>query len=131
MIVELRMLVYSAALLFVLVFIQAQAGISAQGFSEMAGNRDGMAPPTGFAGRARRTVDNHIEGMAIFAPLILAAILGHRINHWTAIGTQFYFYGRLVHAPVYLLGLPWIRSLAFMVCVAGMAFIFLSDVGVL
>jgi uncharacterized MAPEG superfamily protein len=131
MIVELRMLVASAALLFVLVFIQAQAGISAQGFAEMAGNRDGMPPPTGFAGRSRRTVDNHIEGMAVFAPLLIAAVLSHRVNHWTAIGSQFYFYGRLVHAPVYLLGLPWIRSLAYMVCVAGMAFIFLSDVGVL
>jgi uncharacterized MAPEG superfamily protein len=72
-----------------------------------------------------------MEGLVMFAVFILAAVVGQRTNHWTAQGAELYFFGRLVHAPLYLAGVPWLRSIAFMVCVAGMALVFLSDVGVL
>jgi uncharacterized MAPEG superfamily protein len=129
--IELRMLVYSTALLFVLIFIQAQAGVSAQGLGKMAGSRDGLPPASGFAGRAQRTVNNHIENLVMFTAFVLAAVLANRTNHWTALGSQLYFFARLAHAPLYLMGIPWLRSVAFMASVAGMALIFLSDVGVL
>lgn len=131
MAIELKMLVDSAALLFVLIFIQAQAGISAQGLGQMAGSRDHLAPPSGFAGRAQRTVNNHIENLVLFGAFVLAAVVAGRTNHWTALGAQLFFFGRLAHAPLYLAGAPWLRSVAFMVSVAGMALVFLSDVGVL
>lgn len=129
--IELHMLVYSTALLFVLIMIQAQAGVADEGLGKMAGSRDDVPPPKGFASRAKRTVNNHIEGLVVFAPLILAAVIAHRTNHWTALAAELYFFGRLVHAPLYLLGIPWIRSVAFMVGVAGIVLIFLADVGVL
>jgi uncharacterized MAPEG superfamily protein len=131
MAIELKMLVDSAALLFVLIFIQAQAGISAQGLGKMAGNRDDLPHPSGFAGRAQRTVANHIENLVLFGAFVLAAVVAGRTNHWTALGSQLFFFGRLAHAPLYLVGVPWLRSVAFMVSVAGMALVFLSDVGVL
>ena len=131
MIIELRMLAYSAALLFVLILVQAQAGVAAQGLGRMAGPRDDVPPPTGFAARAKRTVENHIEGLVVFAPLLLVAVLGHRTNHWTALAAQFYFFGRLAHAGLYLLGVPWLRSIAFMVGVAGMVLLFLVDISVI
>ena len=43
--VELNMLVYSTALLLVLVLIQATAGVQAQGLQPMAGSRDDLPPP--------------------------------------------------------------------------------------
>jgi uncharacterized MAPEG superfamily protein len=131
MAIELKMLVDSAALLFVLIFIQAQAGISAQGLGKMAGSRDDLPSPSGFAGRAQRTVTNHIENLVLFGAFVLAAVVSGRTNHWTALGSQLFFFGRLAHAPLYLSGVAWLRSVAFMVSVAGMALVFLSDVGVL
>ncbi len=131
MIIELQMLVASAALLFVLIMIQAQARISAEGLQRMAGNRDDLGQPTGFSARAKRTVENHIEGLVMFTAFVLAAVLAHRTNAWTALGAQIFFYSRLAHAALYLVGTPWLRSLAFMAGVAGMALIFLTDVGVL
>jgi uncharacterized MAPEG superfamily protein len=131
MTVELNMLVASTALLFVLIMIAAQARISSEGLAAMAGNRDELGPPTGFAGRAQRTVDNHIEGLVMFGSFVLVAVAAHRTNSWTALGAQIYFFARLAHAGLYLFGVPGLRSVAFMAGVAGMALIFLSDVGVL
>ena len=131
MIIELQMLVGSAALLFVLTIIQAQAGVAKHGLEAMAGSREKMEPPAGFAGRAHRAVVNHIEGLAIFAPLLLAAVISHKTNSWTALGAQGYFYGRVAHAGLYLFGVPWLRSVAYIVCVVGGALVFLTDVGVL
>ncbi len=57
--VELTMLVYSAALLLVLVLAQALAGVVAQGPSPMAGPRDNLPPPKPFRARMVRVVNNH------------------------------------------------------------------------
>ena len=71
--VELTMLAFSVALLFVLVIIQANAGVMAQGLVPLANSRDGLPPPSGFHARMKRVVDNHREGLTIFAPLVLIA----------------------------------------------------------
>jgi uncharacterized MAPEG superfamily protein len=116
---ELSMLVYSTALLILLVLIQATAGVSAQGLPAMAGHRDDLPPPSKHQARTKRVVDNHREGLTMFAPLVLAAALAHVANGWTALGAQLFFYSRLVHAVLYLAGVSWIRPLAWAVGLAG------------
>ena len=73
--IELRLLVYSVVLLIVLVFVQALAGIRAQGLFPMAGHRDGLPPAKPYQARTRRVVENHIEGLVMFAPLVLIAAM--------------------------------------------------------
>jgi len=116
---EITMLVYSTALLIALVLIQAVAGTLAQGLPAMAGPRDGLPEPKPFQARAKRVVDNHREGLTIFAPLILAAAVAGISNSWTILGAQLFFYSRAAHAALYLLGVPWIRPLAWAVGLAG------------
>lgn len=116
---ELTMLALAAALLLLLVLIQGLSGIIAQGLPAMAGNRDHMPPPKPFEGRTKRLVDNHREGLTIFAPLILAAAVAHISNPLTVLGAQLFFYSRLAHALLYLIGVPWVRALAFAAGVAG------------
>jgi uncharacterized MAPEG superfamily protein len=116
---ELTMLTYAVALLLVLIVVQATAAIRAQGVPAMAGNRDDLSPPTTFESRTKRLVDNHREGLTVFAPLILAAALAHVSNGSTVLGAQLFFYARLAHATLYLLGVPWVRALAWGVGLAG------------
>jgi uncharacterized MAPEG superfamily protein len=97
----------------------------------MAGNRDDLPPPTRFQARAQRTVNNHIENLVIFAPLLIAAVLAHRTGSWTALGAQLYFWGRLAHAALYLAGIAGVRTLAHGVNLIGMGLIILVDVGVI
>lgn len=117
--VELAMLVYSTALLIALVLIQTTVGIHAQGAKAMASSRDNLPPPKPFQERTKRVVDNHREGLTMFAPLVLAAALAHVSTPWTALGTQLFFYSRLVHAGLYLAGVPMIRPLVWAIGLAG------------
>ncbi len=131
MVVELRMLVWSAVLLLGLILIQASAGLRANGTAAMAGNRDHLPPPTPFQARAKRVVANHIENLVVFAPLLLAALLSHQTGRWTALGAELFFWSRLVHGAVYLIGIPWVRTLAHAFTMTGIGFVILADLQVL
>lgn len=130
MTVELTMLVYSVALLVILVVIQATAGVLAQGLGAMAGPRDNLGEPTVFQARTKRIVDNHREGLLIFAPLVLAASLVDLSTPLTVLGAQLFFYSRVVHAIVYVAALPWIRPLFYAVGMVGCILIFIALLGV-
>jgi uncharacterized MAPEG superfamily protein len=117
--VELSMLVCSTALLILLVLIQATVGVQAQGLQPMAGPRDNLPEPKPFQARTKRVVDNHREGLAMFAPLVLVAALAHVSNSWTVLGAELFFWSRVVHAGLYLAGVPMIRPLAWVVGLVG------------
>jgi uncharacterized MAPEG superfamily protein len=117
--VELTMLAYAAGLLLVLVLIQATVGVRAQGLMPMAGPRDNLPEPKPFQARTKRVVDNHREGLTIFAPLVLIAAAAHISTHTTVLAAQLFFYGRLAHAVLYLAGVPLVRPLAWGVGIAG------------
>ncbi|MGA0602564.1 MAPEG family protein [Caulobacter sp. KR2-114] len=117
--VELTMLAWSAGLLLVLVLIQAGAGVRAQGAVPMAGPRDNLPEPKPFQARTKRVVDNHREGLTIFAPIVLVAAVAHISTHTTQLGAELFFWSRLAHAALYLAGVPLVRPLAWGVGIAG------------
>jgi uncharacterized MAPEG superfamily protein len=120
------MLAYSTALLFGLVLLQALAGIRSQGVIPLAGHRDDLPAPGGFHARMLRVVDNHREGLTLFAPLALIAAFTHLSTATTVLGAQLFFYSRVAHAVLYILGVPLIRPLVWGVGMAGTAMIFLA-----
>ena len=117
--VELTMLVYATALLIVLVLIQATAGVLAQGLMPMAGARDNLPAPKPFQARTKRVVDNHREGLLMFAPLVLVAAVANVSSGTAQLGAQLFFYARAAHAVLYLLGVPMVRPLAWAIGLAG------------
>ena len=126
---ELTLLALSVLLLLVLIIIQAVAGVAAVGLGPLAGPRDDLPPPKPFQARTKRVVDNHREGLTVFAPLILIAAVAHVTNSWTILGAQLFFYSRVAHAVVYLLGLPIVRPLIYGVGVAGTVMVLMSLFG--
>ncbi len=128
--IELTMLALSVALLFVLVLIQASAGAQAQGVWVMAGNRDKLGEPSVWQARTKRCVDNHREGLIMFAPLVLIAADMGVSNTLTVWGAQLFFYSRVAHAVVYLAGLPYIRPLFWTIGLVGTVMVFLALFGV-
>lgn len=117
--VELTMLLYATALLIALVLIQALAGVRAQGLVPMANNRDNLPEAKPFQARMKRVVDNHREGLLMFAPLVLIANMTGVSSDQTALGAQLFFYARVAHAIIYITGLPMIRPLAWAVGLVG------------
>ncbi|HLH96566.1 MAG TPA: MAPEG family protein [Xanthobacteraceae bacterium] len=68
-------------------------------------------PPWGK--RADRTYLNAVEGFAPFAALVIVAQVAAKANAMTAFWTMSFFWLRLIHAVVYLLGIPYIRTAVF------------------
>lgn len=126
---ELTMLAWSAGLLFVLVLIQAVAGIRSLGLVPLAGHRDDLPAAGGFHARMLRVVDNHREGLTIFAPIVLIAALIHVSNPWTVLGAQIFYYSRLIHAALYILGVPLVRPLAWAAGLVGTVMVFAAVMG--
>jgi uncharacterized MAPEG superfamily protein len=124
--IELLMLAYSVGLLFVLILIQATAGTLTQGLMNLANSRDNLPPKGVFQARAGRTVDNHREGLTLFAPLVLIAAVSGISTELTVLGAQLFFYSRVVHAAVYLAGVPYVRPAVWTVGIVGIGMIFYS-----
>lgn len=122
--IELLMLALSVALLLVLIIIQAVAGTQAQGAMTMAGPRDNLGPPSVWQARTKRCVDNHREGLALFAPLVLIAAHMGLSTEMTVWGAQLFFYSRVAHAVIYLAGWPYVRPVAWTVGMAGTVMVF-------
>ena len=120
---DLKYLLFSVVLCFVQVLIAAATANREVGLSTLAGNREGMAPLTGFAGRARRAHANMLENLPLFAALVLIAAIAGKANATTAMGATIFFWARLVYALVYLIGVPWLRTAVWFVSVIGMAMI--------
>ncbi len=131
MTIELQMLAYATALLIALVIVQAFAGVRSLGLMPLAGARDDLPPPKAYHARMLRTVDNHREGLLMFAPLVLIAALADISNQWTVLGAQLFFWSRLVHAAVYMLGVPLVRPLVWGVGLAGTLMVLLAVIGLI
>jgi uncharacterized MAPEG superfamily protein len=63
--------------------------------------------------RADRTYINAVETFAPFAALVIAVHLAGKADVMTAFWATWFFWVRLAHAAVYLLGIPYVRTLLF------------------
>jgi uncharacterized MAPEG superfamily protein len=74
--------------------------------------------------RADRAYINAVETFAPFAALVIAAHLAGKANAMTAFWAAGYFWLRLAHAAVYLLGIPYLRTVIFTLGYVAIAGIF-------
>ena len=75
-------------------------------------------PLSPWAQRAKAAHYNSVENLAVFAPLVLACALldqGHAPHESTVIAAQVYFFARVAYYFVYALGIPYFRTVLFLV----------------
>jgi len=120
---DLKYLLFSVVAAAVKKVIAAAAANHVVGLTTQAGNRDRLPEYTGFAGRAKRAHLNMLENMVVFTALVLIAAVAGKANATTAMGAMLFFWARLVYAVVYLIGVPWLRTLVWVVSVIGMVMI--------
>jgi uncharacterized MAPEG superfamily protein len=112
-------------LLFVHVLLQGMTATRELGSAWNAGPRDGDRRPTGIlAGRAERASANFRETYPAFVALALALLVAARGDGLGLTGAWIWFACRLVYIPLYLTGIPYIRSLAWMGAAIGLALMF-------
>ena len=123
---ELQLLVCAVALTVIQVVVSATGATMQVGLGTLAGNRENLPEISGWAGRAARAHRNMLENLVLFAALVLVAHAAGRENAMTALGAQLFIWARAAYAVIYLIGIPWLRTLAFGVSVAGLVLIFLQ-----
>ena len=126
MTVELTLLVWSAVLTVVLAVIGATGAMLQVGLPVLAGNRENMPEIKGWAGRAVRAHRNMLENLILFAIVVLVAKAIGVSNGMTVLGAEVFVAGRVAHAVLYIIGVPWLRTAAFAVSLVGLAMILLQ-----
>ncbi|MEY4555028.1 MAG: hypothetical protein RL093_147, partial [Pseudomonadota bacterium] len=75
------------------------------------------------AGRLIRAQANLFETLPIFAAAVIMAHIAGKDGQLTFIGAHLYFFGRLIYLPLYALGTPYVRTLAWLVAFAGLVMV--------
>jgi uncharacterized MAPEG superfamily protein len=121
---ELMMLLWSVALTFIQMLLAVCAATQEFGLPRLAGNRENLREATGWVGRAQRAHRNMLESLVLFAVLILMTEILNKNSESTGLGAQLFFWGRVAYAVIYVAGIPWLRTVAWGVSVAGLLMIF-------
>lgn len=99
--------------------------VSTQGFLKAEDYRSLPKPELpDWVERANRTHINLVENLPSFTALVLVAHVAGAASGTTAVAAAVFFWARLVHALVFLLGLPYLRTLIFTVGVIAQVVIF-------
>ncbi|HEY1750333.1 MAG TPA: MAPEG family protein [Caulobacteraceae bacterium] len=117
---EITLLGWSVVLFFAHMMIQASAALRDTGAAYNAGPRDAGKSLGVLAGRAQRTFDNFKETYPLFIALTLALAVTGRAGGLADTGAWLWFGARIVYIPLYLAGVPWLRSLCWGVGTVGL-----------
>ena len=113
--VELKVLGYAALLQFVQFIIMAIPVNWQLGVAYTGGNRDEQKQATGVAGRLKRALDNHFEGLILFTIAVLVVTLGEASSQLTEYCAWAYLWARILYVPAYASGVFLVRSLIWSV----------------
>jgi uncharacterized MAPEG superfamily protein len=82
------------------------------------GNRDAMPPPTAASARADRAAANMLENLILFVALVVA--VGGQNPERAELGAAIFLIARAVYWPIYLLGIPVVRTVVWTVGAVGL-----------
>lgn len=121
----LTLLGWSVVLL--LVQVVAQASVTTlgkgmvQGMKENMGPRDyASGPPNALAGRLTRALANLLETYPAFVALALGLAVAGKGSGTGLLGAQIWLVARVLYVPIYAAGIPFVRTLVWLVSVVGL-----------
>ncbi|WP_298818521.1 MAPEG family protein [uncultured Roseibium sp.] len=99
-------------------------------FSQIVGGRDAMPDRGKFARRADRALANLKENLPFFVVLgVLSLIVPGANIEQATLGASLFFFARLAYVPLYVSGIPFLRSIAYTAGLAGTVIMGLAVVG--
>lgn len=110
---DLSMLAWTAGLTALFWVPYVLARIVQYGPVEALTYRADSKPVAAWAERAKKAHYNAVENLAVFAALVLVAHLTGAANEATAAAAITYFWARLAHYPLYISGIPFMRTITF------------------
>jgi uncharacterized MAPEG superfamily protein len=110
---EIKILAFAALLqvaqlLLVVLFTDLQFGLK-----HGVGPRDTPHPLTGVGARLDRALTNHYAALALFTIAVLTVTLALKSSPLTITCAWVYLAARVAYVPLYISGIPWLRSIAW------------------
>lgn len=72
-------------------------------------------PLADWANRLLFAHDNAVENLVVFAPLVLILNAIDYSSKWTVLACAVYFWSRVAHLILYTIGVPYLRTLTFLI----------------
>jgi uncharacterized MAPEG superfamily protein len=124
---EITMLWASALLGSVYLVSAVIPSVLARGMPWAAGPRDEPGAALGKVGaRLDRAWKNFIETFPLFVAAILVEAQVPQDSDMAGLGAQLYFWGRVAFLPLYALGVPYLRTAAWGIALAGIVTVLLA-----
>lgn len=121
---ELTYMAATLVLALVQIFLPAGARTMEFGSKWNAGARDQTpVSQNPVVGRLERAQSNLYETLPLFIGAVLIAHVTGAESALTLWGVALYFWARVAYVPLYALGVPYIRSLVWLVSLAGLIMI--------
>jgi uncharacterized MAPEG superfamily protein len=121
------LLAWSVVLLVAHVLLQGMLASKELGPKWNAGPRDDNKKPAGkFAGRAARASSNFRETYPAFVALAAGLLFTGETGGLGLTGAIVWFVGRIAYYPLYLAGIPYIRSLVWTGSMVGLGLMLLA-----
>ena len=121
---ELTLLAWLLVLALIQVLIPAELRNRETGRDYNASARDRPGPPIGVVtARLQRAQTNLYETLPLFAVAILIAHVADRSGSLTLWGAWMYFIARIVYVPLYGFGIPYARSMVWLVSLLGLVLV--------
>lgn len=124
---ELLTLAWSAGLGIICLLVAAQAATAQRGVKWNISNRDSKAPElTGVAARLSNASKNFMETFPFFVAAVIIVHLTDTYSPMTILGTQLYFWARVVYLPVYGVGIPYLRTAIWSISMVGIVLVLVA-----
>jgi uncharacterized MAPEG superfamily protein len=121
---ELTILAWTLVLAIVQIMLPATLRTRETGPEYNVGPRDTAGPPVGvLTGRLQRAEKNLFETLPLFIGAVLLAHVAGREGSQTLWGAALYLGARVVYVPLYALGVPVVRTVAWGVSFVGLAMV--------
>lgn len=125
--VQFQMLWLSVALGVVYLLAAVVPSVLTRGMPWALGPRDDAGAPLGaVAGRLDRAWKNFLETFPLFAAAVLVEAASPSTTGLSGLGAQLYFWGRVAFLPIYALGIPVVRTLAWTVSLVGIVLVWVA-----
>ena len=92
----------------------------------LLGPRDDPRPVTGQAARLSRAYANFLETFPLFAVLVIAVVIAGKAGDQSRFACWLYLIGRVIYIPLYALGLPVVRTLAWVASMVGIIWLIVA-----
>ena len=112
---ELNILGLYGLVVIITILAQVLAAQAQVGLGMLVMPRDDGPKLTGIAGRLERAQLNSIVAMALFAPAILILAQKGITTSTTLLAAQAFLIARILYVPIYAMGLPWVRTIVWLV----------------